>query len=136
MNESSQYSVSQREPTSHQNQKISPRKSKKQTNYNQDEISDLESISQLLSDRSTTRRKTNQAVSSNKSPTKSNAPTKSGSSSSVNEKRKLIEKQLDQASRNAKPSPNAVPVGFQTTASRLANQVYLYLIYNLLKIIS
>ena len=45
--------------------------------------------------------------------------------------KKLIEKQLADSSKNAsKPSPNAVPVGFQTTASRLASQVFPFYFLN------
>ena len=128
MNETSQFSISQKEPASQTN---SPRKGKNSprkhtTMYNQDEISDLESISQLLSDRSTSRRRgANLNQMSSQKPTPKISTTKP-SPSNVSDKKKLIEKQLSESSKNAsRPSPNAVPVGFQTTASRLASQVEL-----------
>ena len=42
--------------------------------------------------------------------------------SSVSEKKKLIEAQLEKAARNpTKPSPNAVPAGFQNQSSSQVN---------------
>ncbi len=50
---------------------------------------------------------------------------KSKSASKVEETKKKIESQLEKAYSKSghKPSPNAVPVGFQSTSSRLQNQV-------------
>lgn len=65
----------------------------------------------MLTDRSGSRRK---AISDKTKPL-----------SKVEENKKKIESQLDKAytKQGKKPSPNAVPIGFQSTASRLNNQV-------------
>ena len=76
----------------------------------------------MLSDRSNSRRK----GTNNSKNVIINQP--KASTSSLSDKRKMIEKQLEKTSKNQRPTPNAVPVVFQTTASRLANQVQLYLL--------
>jgi hypothetical protein len=83
----------------------SPRKAPKTSGtMNPDEISDLESISQLLSDRSASRKK-ERIVSSSASAAKA--------SSNVNDMKRKIEKQNEQnAKKNTRPTPNAVPIGF------------------------
>ena len=59
-------------------------------------------------------------------------------SSRMEENRKRIEEQLKKSSTNSsRPTPNAVAVGFQSTASRLANQVSLVsLILFLIRIVN
>jgi hypothetical protein len=79
----------------------------------------------LLTDRSGSRRKTPTSfnnLTENKSlnSIKNNSKLKA-SSSKIEENRKRIEAQLEKASQNStKPTPNAQPMGFQSTASRLA----------------
>lgn len=41
----------------------------------------------------------------------------------VSKKKNQIEKKLDSSKRVTKPTPNAVPVGFQASVSRSKNQV-------------
>ena len=59
-----------------------------------DELSDLETISQLLSERSLKNKK-------------------SSASGNVSEQRRKIEKKIDSRQPRPKPSPNAVPIGFR-----------------------
>lgn len=82
----------------------SPRKTPKVSgSLNAEDVSDLESISQLLTDRSANRKKNSNQ---NKKPI--------NSKSNVSELKKKLEKQLDNsAKRGYKPPANAVPIGFQ-----------------------
>jgi hypothetical protein len=74
-----------------------------------DEVSDLETISQLLSERAGIPNKNSN--NGNKAAPR-NSPR---GGSNVSDMRKKIEKQLDNTSKQPrpKPSPNAVPVGFR-----------------------
>ena len=111
----SQSQLSQNSQTS----QLNSGRRKKKNHLSQDDISDLESISQLLSERSNSRRKgvTNTTTSSKKSePPKTNLKVEG---SSVSEKKRLIQAQLEKAAKNPiKPSPNAVPT-FQSQSKQV-----------------
>ncbi len=85
-------------------------------NMDADEASDLETISQLLSERTGAGKKgsSDNKAAPRKSPRSGNYYNNTAGSN-VSEMRKKIEKQLDPTSKQPrpKPSPNAVPIGFR-----------------------
>jgi hypothetical protein len=92
----------------HKNENVSPVKQKRLSdNINPDDLSDdLESVSQMLSERSA---KHKTAKANNIKNSNNNINTKP--LSTVDETKKKLEKQFDISSKKGyKPSPNAVPV--------------------------
>jgi hypothetical protein len=106
----------------HSNDRVSPAKQKRLSdNINPDDLSDdLESVSQMLSERSA---KNKNARINNMKNNKNSINTKP--LSTVDETKKKLEKQFDNSNKKGyKPSPNAVPVmNFADSKLKNKNQV-------------
>jgi hypothetical protein len=78
-----------------------------------DEDDDLETISQLLSERNGAPKKNGNNRPVMRNSPRSGANLAGSNGSNVSDLRRKIEKQLDSTSKQPKPSPGAVPIGFR-----------------------
>ena len=112
----------------HKNDNVSPSKQKRLSdNINPDDLSDdLESVSQMLSERSAKNK--NARINNMKNSNYNNNNINTKPLSTVDETKKKLEKQFDNSSKKPgyKPSPNAVPVmNFADSKAKNKSQVIL-----------